>query len=143
MVAPRFHEIDGRVNGARRFGPNKLPSTAIASRSVYQERGMDDPRKIFVLRNRDAASHRRDPVDCNDSDGRPVKLEGNPLHPASAGSTDVFAQASVLDLYDPARSRRFVNNGKDSDRAEFDAYIDKMRGQLGGGDGLAFLVEEV
>jgi MoCo/4Fe-4S cofactor protein with predicted Tat translocation signal len=83
------------------------------------------------------------PLIATTVDGRPVKLEGNPLHPASAGSTDVFAQASVLDLYDPARSRRFVNNGKDSDRAEFDAYIDKMRGQLGGGDGLAFLVEEV
>jgi len=38
-----------------------------------------------------------------------------------------------------------VNRGKDSNRAEFDASIDKLRGQLGssGGDGLAFLVEEV
>src|SRR5207245_1340585 len=78
-------------------------------------------------------------------DGRPIKVEGNPLHPASAGATDTFAQASVLDLYDPARSRRFVNRGKDSNRGEFDAYIDKLRGQLGsnGGDGLAFLVEEL
>lgn len=83
------------------------------------------------------------PLIATTVDGRPVKLEGNPLRPASAGSTDVFAQASVLDLYDPARSRRFVNNGKDSNRAEFEAYIDKLRGQLGGGDGLAFLVEEV
>src|SRR5262249_55920494 len=46
-------------------------------------------------------------------------------------------------LYDPARAWRFVDRGKDSNRAEFDAYIDKLRGQLGGGDGLAFLVEEV
>ncbi|HEY6071318.1 MAG TPA: TAT-variant-translocated molybdopterin oxidoreductase, partial [Chthoniobacterales bacterium] len=83
------------------------------------------------------------PLIATTVDGRPVKLEGNPLHPASGGSTDVFAQASVLDLYDPARSRRFVENGKDSNRAEFDAYIDKLRGQLGGGEGLAFLVEEV
>jgi MoCo/4Fe-4S cofactor protein with predicted Tat translocation signal len=82
------------------------------------------------------------PLIATTVDGRPVKLEGNPLHPASAGGTDVFTQASILDLYDPARSRRFVNRGKDSSRAEFDAYIDKLRGQLAGGDGLAFLVEE-
>jgi MoCo/4Fe-4S cofactor protein with predicted Tat translocation signal len=84
------------------------------------------------------------PLIATTVDGRPIKLEGNPLHPASAGATDTFAQASILDLYDPARSRRFVNGGKDSNRGEFDSYIDKLRGQLGsnGGDGLAFLVEE-
>src|SRR5436853_3057380 len=85
------------------------------------------------------------PLIATTVDGRPIKLEGNPNHPASAGATDTFAQASVLDLYDPARSRRFVKQGKDSIRGEFDSYIDKLRGQLGsnGGDGLAFLVEEV
>lgn len=38
-------------------------------------------------------------------DGRPTKLEGNPLHPASLGGTDVFMQGDILDLYDPARAK--------------------------------------
>jgi MoCo/4Fe-4S cofactor protein with predicted Tat translocation signal len=84
------------------------------------------------------------PLIATTVDGRPIKLEGNPLHPASGGATDVFAQASVLDLYDPARSKRFVERGKTSDLAAFRAYIDKLRPELAasGGDGLAFLVED-
>ena len=44
-------------------------------------------------------------------DGRPIKVEGNPLHPASLGATDVFAEAAVLSLYDPDRSRAILNEG--------------------------------
>lgn len=38
------------------------------------------------------------------SDGRPTKVEGNPMHPSSQGATDQLMQAELLNLYDPARS---------------------------------------
>jgi Fe-S-cluster-containing dehydrogenase component len=38
-------------------------------------------------------------------EGRPTKIEGNPRHPGSLGSTDVFAEADIFNLYDPARSQ--------------------------------------
>src|SRR3954465_13811462 len=63
------------------------------------------------------------PLVVTTQDGRPTKVDGNPLHPASGGAADAFAQASVLDLYDPTRSKRFVQHGKTSDRAAFDKYL--------------------
>ena len=84
------------------------------------------------------------PLVVTTHDGRPTKLDGNPLHPASGGATDAFAQASILDLYDPARSQRFVQRGKKSDRAAFESHITQLRKTLlvQQGDSLAFLVEE-
>ncbi len=52
-------------------------------------------------------------------EGRPTKIEGNEQHPSSMGKSNTWMQASILDLYDPDRSQRPVNNGEDKDWTDF------------------------
>jgi len=59
--------------------------------------------------------------------GRPTKIEGNDLHPASLGSTDVFAQAELLTLYDPDRGRNVLNEGQ---IATYDEFLKAAREAL-------------
>ena len=56
--------------------------------------------------------------------GRPTKVEGNPLHPASLGGTDAFAQAAVYSLYDPDRSQTIVSLGE---IRPWSAFLGEMR----------------
>lgn len=51
--------------------------------------------------------------------GHPIKVEGNPRHPASFGGTDPFAQTSLMDLYDPDRSQAIVYQSRISDWIAF------------------------
>jgi MoCo/4Fe-4S cofactor protein with predicted Tat translocation signal len=58
---------------------------------------------------------------------RPTKVEGNPEHPASLGGTDVYAQASILDLYDPDRAQNITYMG---DTRSWNAFMEAVRGPM-------------
>ena len=82
------------------------------------------------------------PLIVTTSDGRPTKLEGNPLHPISNGSTDAFAQASLLDLYDPNRSKKITHDSLTVNRGDLDALLARIRSAAVAtdGEGLAIIV---
>ncbi|MCC7407045.1 MAG: TAT-variant-translocated molybdopterin oxidoreductase, partial [Phycisphaeraceae bacterium] len=78
-------------------------------------------------------------------DGRPIKIEGNTLHPYSLGAADAYAQASVLSLYDPDRSRTPLEKqqGKNLQR-DWDTFLRYVQDHFGalkasGGRGVAVL----
>ncbi len=89
------------------------------------------------------------PLIATSNNGRPTKLEGNPNVPGFNGSTDIFGQAVVLDLYDPDRSKVILNaddRGKDYSEGSWDDFwksFAKLRTDslAAGGDGLAILTE--
>ena len=78
-------------------------------------------------------------------EGRPTKIEGNPDHPQSLGATDVYAQASILSMYDPDRSKEVVYRNTprtwQNFMIELRGAIDQNRAD--GGAGIRFLSETV
>jgi MoCo/4Fe-4S cofactor protein with predicted Tat translocation signal len=72
---------------------------------------------------------------------RPIKVDGNPDHPYNTGSSDVFAQGSLLDLYDPDRSQHATLQGASAEWPEFlEAYRQRLAsGKANGGDGIYIL----
>ena len=78
-------------------------------------------------------------------EGRPTKAEGNADHPGSLGATDLYAQASLLTLYDPDRSQSIVQLGE---IRPWSAFIAAVRASLSAqaatqGSGLRVLTETV
>src|SRR5882724_4392601 len=77
--------------------------------------------------------------------GRPTKIEGNNLHPASLSGTDVFAQASILGMYDPDRSQAITHLG---DVDSWAAFAKEIKGALAaqktlGGAGIRILTQTI
>jgi len=78
-------------------------------------------------------------------DGRPIKMEGNPLHPLSLGASDNFSQASILDLYDPSRRQHPTRSGKKITPSDWDKEIVRIRDESAStaGSSLAILADEL
>lgn len=74
-------------------------------------------------------------------DGRPTKIEGNTLHPASIGATSAIAQGFVLDLYDPDRLASPLKGATPTTWTEADAALTALVAshKATGGSGLFVL----
>jgi molybdopterin-containing oxidoreductase family iron-sulfur binding subunit len=86
------------------------------------------------------------PLIISTYEGRPTKIEGNQFHPINGGKgrTDIYTQASILNMYDPDRSRYFLSGGSQSTEADFEKALDAMIAthSANGGDGLAIMMED-
>ena len=81
------------------------------------------------------------PLLVSSYDGRPIKVEGNPQHPASGGPSTTYAQASVLDMYDPHRSRNPRMGEDQKTWKEAEAAIRELVRVAPNGAGIAVLSE--
>jgi Fe-S-cluster-containing dehydrogenase component len=77
------------------------------------------------------------------TDGRPTKVEGNPNHPMSRGASSTWAQASVLELYSPERSRTPLRSGAPATLEEAEAMLLALgqKAAENGGAGLTILLD--
>jgi len=76
---------------------------------------------------------------------RPIKVEGNPDHPASLGAASAIMQASILDLYDPRRAQTVLGEGH---IATWEGFVSALYGRREAlknrkGDGLRILTGAV
>ena len=74
------------------------------------------------------------------NEGKPTKVEGNPDHPSSLGGTNIFALASILNLYDPDRQIGVMQGTLPS---TWDEFLASARGALKNSKKVHILTETV
>ena len=112
------------------------------------------PGKALFFATASSLSGIATPLLARSNEGRPTKVEGNPDHPNSrnndpqdrgSSATDIFAQASILSLYDPDRAQTPLY--RDEARTwstfvgEIRTALDEQRPKQGAG--IRFLTETV
>jgi len=126
------------LSGCRRPEMHLVPFTHSAEWSI--------PGKFLFYTSSMPGARGYVPLIVSTYEGRPTKIEGNPYHPINEGhgGTDLYAQASVLNMYDPDRSRFFLQGGVTKTSKDFEAWLDQwVTDNFGNqGDGLAFLMED-
>jgi MoCo/4Fe-4S cofactor protein with predicted Tat translocation signal len=74
---------------------------------------------------------------------RPVKIDGNPEHAYNQGSSDPYSQGTLLDLYDPDRSKRATFRGEERMWAEFAEALRMKVAASKDGTGIYFLSSSI
>ena len=70
---------------------------------------------------------------------RPIKLDGNPEHAYNQGSSDPYTQGTLLDLYDPDRSKHVLFRGEEREWSEFVEALSLKAAATKDGTGIYFL----
>ena len=153
LLNAELFEVNGRVTRARRFKRLRLP----ASREIvpYVRQPEESvPGKAMFFATAATIGGIATPLLARSNEGRPTKVEGNPDHPNNrnadpndrgSSSTDPFAQASILGLYDPDRSQTVTYREEirtwTTFLGEMRTALDEQRPKQGAG--LRFLTETV
>lgn len=83
------------------------------------------------------------PVLVKSDQYRPIKVDGNPEHAYNKGASDVFSQGTLLDLYDPDRSKQVMYRGESRQWSEFAQALRLKVSGTKDGSGIYFLSETV
>ena len=133
--------------GCRRPEHNILPYSAKVPESIIPGKS------LYYATSRPLPGGGAEGLLIETHEGRPTKVEGNPLHPVNQGKSSEHSQASILALYDPDRLKEpeFRRVGKDGKATyvpatwdDFSAWSAKHFAGFDAthGAGLAFIVDK-